>query len=241
MAFKLNRRSSIRPASGAGGLHLGGAPYEGAPESRTPQRVAVAVAVVLHALLFVIALPDSGPRAFEPAQAQKVFAVKAVRFKPPPPARAEPVPKRKAKRIPVPDPTPDDPEPLVREEIRDAPRVEIDGFVDEIFPLPEAPRPSAPPGTMWVEGQVMAPVKQHAPRPGFTEEARQARIQGVVILRVVIDAMGNVGHVKVLKGLPAGLTEAAVEAVRQWRYQPATLHGEKVPVYMNLTVQFSQQ
>ncbi|MCE2559594.1 MAG: energy transducer TonB [Acidobacteria bacterium] len=80
-----------------------------------------------------------------------------------------------------------------------------------------------------------------APRPNYTEEARRARVQGVVILQAVVDAVGNVGYVKVLKGLPEGLTESAVQVVEQWRYEPATLNGEPVPVYINLTVNFSLQ
>jgi len=73
------------------------------------------------------------------------------------------------------------------------------------------------------------------------QSCRQARIQGVVILQAIVDSLGNVGYVKVLKGLPEGLTESAVQVVQEWRYEPATLHGEPVPVYINLTVNFSLQ
>ncbi len=47
--------------------------------------------------------------------------------------------------------------------------------------------------------------------------------------------------VKVLKGLPSGLTEAAVEAVPKWRFEPATLEGNPVAVYYLVTVSFSVQ
>lgn len=62
---------------------------------------------------------------------------------------------------------------------------------------------------------------------------------GVVIVEAVIDEQGNVKDIKVLKGLPKGLDEAAVEAVRSWRFTPATMDGTPVPVYYTLTVSFT--
>ncbi len=241
MAFKLEQRRTTRAKYASGALHLGGSPYGSRRESRTPLRIAVAGAIVFHALLFVISFPRMKPRPLQAAQANRAFVVQAVRFKPPPPAKAKPVPERKTKKIPIPDPTPDEPEPLIREQVFDAPQVEIDGIADVLFDIPAAPEPAGPPGTMWIEGDILPPKKTHAPLPNYTEEARQARIQGVVILQAVVDTVGNVGYVKVLKGLPQGLTESAVQVVQQWRYEPATLHGEPVPVYINLSVNFSLQ
>ena len=89
-----------------------------------------------------------------------------------------------------------------------------------------------------VGGDVEKPVKIHAPRPSYSDEALKAHIQGVVIMQAVIDKNGNVAQTKVLKGLPMGLSEKAVEAVSGWRFEPATQHGEPVEVYYNLTVNF---
>ena len=77
--------------------------------------------------------------------------------------------------------------------------------------------------------------------PIYPEEARQARVQGVVILQTIINALGKVTDIKVLKGLPSGLTEAAVEAVSQWEFRPATLEGKPVAVYYMVTISFSVQ
>ena len=241
MAFKLEQRKTSGSRSAASPLHFGGSPYELEPQSKTPLRVGILVTIAFHALLFLLSFPKAKPRALQAAQAPKTFMVTTVRFKPPPPAKAKPIPKRKARKIPVPDPTPDDPEPLIEEEVFDAPEVDFDGISDLLFEIPPAPAPSGPPGTMWVEGDVLPPKRTFAPRPNYTEEARRARVQGVVILQAVVDAVGNVGYVKVLKGLPEGLTESAVQVVEQWRYEPATLNGEPVPVYINLTVNFSLQ
>ena len=64
-------------------------------------------------------------------------------------------------------------------------------------------------------------------------------VQGVVILEAVVDADGTVRNVKVLKGLPMGLDQSAVEAVLTWRYEPARLEGRAVPVYFTFTISFS--
>jgi protein TonB len=57
-----------------------------------------------------------------------------------------------------------------------------------------------------------------------------------VILEVVIDERGNVIGSRVMKGLPMGLDLAAEEAVRQWRFKPATQYGKPVKVYYTVTV-----
>lgn len=92
-----------------------------------------------------------------------------------------------------------------------------------------------------VGDDVAKPVVIEQPPPDYTEEARRARIQGVVIIEATIDREGRVVDTRVLKGLPLGLSEAAEAAVAKWRYQPATLGGEPVPVVMIVTVNFQLQ
>ena len=62
-----------------------------------------------------------------------------------------------------------------------------------------------------------------------------------MILQAVIDKQGQIGEVEVLRGLPLGLSESAVAAVERWRFEPATLKGKPVRVYLSLTVNFSLQ
>jgi len=76
--------------------------------------------------------------------------------------------------------------------------------------------------------------------PIYPQVAREARRQGVVILEAVIDASGNVTSVSVLRGDPL-LDQAALDAVQQWKFKPATLNGEAIPVVMTVTVQFKLQ
>lgn len=74
--------------------------------------------------------------------------------------------------------------------------------------------------------------------PRYTELARQAHLQGVVVLRAVIDERGNVIDIEVRKRLRFGLDEEAVKAVSQWKFTPALLKGRPVKVFFDLTVVF---
>lgn len=106
----------------------------------------------------------------------------------------------------------------------------------------EAPAPADPAmlraGFQPLPPGATRPVKVHDVKPEYTELAREARLQGVVILQTAIDQEGNVVDVDVLKGLEMGLTEAAVDAVKQWKFEPATMDGEPIPVSYNVTVNY---
>lgn len=207
---------------------------EEAAERRT-RRWSVGIALALHlgfALLFGAfgALPTI---SHEVEREKKVFLVQPTRFEPPPPPRQE-IPERRARRVPIPDPTPDDPEPMVvPEEIEP----EIDLPDSSFLGFPEAP-PVEPAGPVVVGGDVLAPVKIAGPIPRYTEPARVARIEGTVTVQAIVNKRGVVENVQVLKGLPMGLDQAAVDAVERWRFEPATLHGKPVDVYYTLTVRF---
>lgn len=89
-----------------------------------------------------------------------------------------------------------------------------------------------------VGGDVKAPVVLSRVEPYYPESARADRISGIVILEVVVDHSGIVKEAVILKDLPHGLGLAALDAVRQWRFSPATRNGEPVDVIFNLTVNF---
>jgi TonB family protein len=93
-------------------------------------------------------------------------------------------------------------------------------------------------GALRVGGDVKAPVVIHRVNPLYPESARHDGIAGIVILEVVIGKDGLVKDAVVLKGLPDGLSESALTAVKQWQFQPGTLNGEPVDVIFNLTIAF---
>jgi protein TonB len=94
---------------------------------------------------------------------------------------------------------------------------------------------------MRVGGNVTEPIEIHRVKPEYPEAARRARMQGVVILEAIITKYGDVESVRVLRGINPLLDNAAMRAVMQWKYQPATFHGRPIPVYLTATVTFSLQ
>jgi TonB family protein len=84
--------------------------------------------------------------------------------------------------------------------------------------------------------QVLAVVQQV--NPVYPEEARRTRVQGTVSLHAVIGVNGSVKELSVLAGHPS-LTQAAVDAVRQWRYEPYSQNGRAVEVETTVNVIFS--
>ena len=75
-------------------------------------------------------------------------------------------------------------------------------------------------------------------QPRYSGLARQARIQGTVILEAIISRQGSVENLRVIKGHPL-LIQSALEAVRQWRYRPIVLNGVPVEVITRITVRFN--
>ena len=93
---------------------------------------------------------------------------------------------------------------------------------------------------MRLHSGMKTPVKIVDVPPIYPTIARSAHIQGVVILEAVLDAKGRVESVRVLRSMPT-LDQAAVDAVQQWRFTPALLNGQPVPVVMTVTVNFTLQ
>ncbi len=103
--------------------------------------------------------------------------------------------------------------------------------------LPAASLPSEP-QPLEVGGAVKPPRRLVTPLPNYPDAAWAQGITGDVLVRAIIDEHGKVAEIEVLRGLPYGMTEAAIEAIERWRFAPATRNGEAVPVYRNLSVRF---
>ena len=83
------------------------------------------------------------------------------------------------------------------------------------------------------------PVILNQPIPRYTEEARRRGVSGQVTMRVLVGADGEVKQVKVISGLPYGLSEQAVEAVRKMRFKPAMKDGRPVAYWLPVSIEFN--
>jgi TonB family protein len=93
-------------------------------------------------------------------------------------------------------------------------------------------------GLMSVGGGVSAPVVIHSVEPEFTDDARRANYQGSVSIKLIVDSQGNPQDVRLASHLGMGLDEKAIEAVRQYKFRPATYQGHPVSVQIVIDVDF---
>lgn len=83
------------------------------------------------------------------------------------------------------------------------------------------------------------PILLNNPVPRYTEEARKNKIQGTVTARVLIGADGSVKQVKIVRGLPDGLDEQAIQAAYQLRFRAAMKSGQPVAFWKNVLIEFN--
>ena len=113
-------------------------------------------------------------------------------------------------------------------------------------PSVSAPPPPAPPRdrvflqgeTVRVGGDIKEPKKVRHVAPVYPEVAQQARVQGVVILELLLDDSGSVTNAIIMRSVPL-LDQAALDAVRQWQFTPTQVNGVPVNVIMTVTVNFT--
>ena len=103
--------------------------------------------------------------------------------------------------------------------------------------LPPAPKLATPP-RIKQGGTVTAASIINQTRPVYPALAMQARIQGNVVLHAIIDKDGGVAQLEVISGHPL-LVQAALDAVKRWRYRPTLLNEEPVEVDTTITVTFT--
>ena len=103
---------------------------------------------------------------------------------------------------------------------------------------PPPPPPPPPPARVRVGGNVQSANLLTQVKPAYPPLAKQARIQGVVVLEAEISKEGTIDNLKVITGHPL-LIQSAIDAVKQWRYKPTLLNGEPVAVVTTITVNFA--
>jgi TonB family protein len=104
-------------------------------------------------------------------------------------------------------------------------------------PTPSTTEIQKKPPMLRISSNVAHGLLIHQVNPAYPREAHKNHIQGDVILLVIIDKEGNVAKLKPLKGEPL-LTDAAIEAVKQWKYKPFLLNGEPAYVETQIVISF---
>jgi len=89
-----------------------------------------------------------------------------------------------------------------------------------------------------IGGEVSGPVPIFTPEPEFSDEARRAKLQGIVVLEVEVDTNGLAHLIRVREGLGLGLDEKAIDAVRTWRFRPGKRNGKAIAVPATIYVNF---
>jgi protein TonB len=231
------------------------------PDDKRAFRVAMFITLVFHILLFVVRFAAENV-VYVPENKQ-LITLKTLAGPPQLAGGGQPksapkkvtVPKPKPAPMPFPDPTPDDPEPLIEPVPDPAPQI-----VAQIGNELSIGDVSAPPGAgglggsnrgvgtgsggpgdgvYGVGGGVRAPIPIFQPLPLYTEDARKARVEGLVLLQAIVRKDGSVDSFKVIRGLGYGLDESAINTIAtKWRFKPGTLNGQPVDVQANIEVSF---
>lgn len=89
-----------------------------------------------------------------------------------------------------------------------------------------------------LSGESAAPVLIYKVEPEFSEDARKAKLQGVVMLCGEVDTNGRMRNIRIIRPLGLGLEDKAIEAVRQWRFRPAYRDGKPVAAAATIEVNF---
>jgi len=206
-------------------------------------------AIFLSTVLFVVAPP--------PQMEMMMAFVAAPPPPPPPPPPAPPPPEAQPVVKPVPtsgevapveEPKEIAPEPLPRDlgeaELYGVPGGDVGGvvggLVPEIPPPPPPPPPPEPRKPLRIGGQLKEPSLIHRVEPVYPALAIASQMQGIVILEAIVDEEGRVESVRVLRS-PGVFDNAAVEAVRQWRYSPVILNGRPEKFILTVVVSFRLQ
>ena len=93
-------------------------------------------------------------------------------------------------------------------------------------------------GVYTVGGGVTNPVAVFSPEPEYSDEGRRARVQGTVIIQVVVDPTGVIRDPRILQSLGLGLDEQALKVLTRWRFKPGTRDGKPVAVYADIYLGF---
>lgn len=202
------------------------------------------ISVVVHGLLIFSIMPEnSRPKIpLQQTACPPIHIHKGPIFKPPVAPTQKPSVKstRNTRALkPIPAPLPDEPElDLADWQLNLESETEDFRFEDSVF-TDTLPAPPSQEGPVKLRSDIVQPRLIKRVDPAYPELARKARVQGNTAIELVVGTDGLVTDARALSstGLKL-LDEAAVSAVKQWVFTPATLNGRPISVYYNVTIVF---
>ncbi len=213
--------------------------YENDSASPTGFRIGILAAAAIHLTIFSITWPTMArPVAENTNRKPRIYRLRQVVFEPPQPKIEKPRIRisKSARTVPL---APLPLEPTIARQHRDKPEetdVQPKPTVVTVPPFP--PIDETGPTTVRVGSEIAPPRLTHRVEPRYPLAAKKLHLTGAVVLEMLIDTEGRVADVTVLHGQPFGLTESAVEAANQWRFEPSTYKGQPVSILYTLTIQF---
>ncbi len=216
------------------------------PHDTRSLRVAWVIAISVHFGLFTAVWPV-GDRVVEARPRHALVVIRRLPPSPPPERKIERRPvRRDAPLVPIPDPTPDEPEIIIELPDFEPTLTDVADLVFVGIPVPVPPQPApepipepVPEPSVYRGGvDVERPRLVASPQPQYSDLARWARLECTVVLEAMIGVQGRVADLHVVEPCRLGLTDAAVVAVSQWRYEPTLVNGRRVPVSVRVTVRF---
>ena len=224
--------------------------------SRFSGSVPVSIAAHVVALLVLIVIPLVGvlgvPMPFDPIGPVLIMAAPAppLPAEPPPnvvtprtsPAPSESAPVEAPPRILPETPSPPAwaPTSIVADGLPSDFAGGFPGGLSTAVPAPLPAPPQPPPGPVRAAQLPQLPRRIVDAHPVYPDIARSNHIEGTVVLEAVIDTGGRVTQLRVVSSVPL-LDQAALDAVRQWKYTPSMYYGRPVSVLMTITVRFTLQ
>jgi TonB family protein len=86
---------------------------------------------------------------------------------------------------------------------------------------------------------MLPPTVQQKVDPQYTDEARRAKLSGTVVLQAVVRSDGTVDVLRVVRGLPLGLTDSAIQAINEWQFRPGQKDGQNADIALSIEVNFN--
>jgi protein TonB len=215
--------------------------------------VPVSIALHLVALLLCIVIPLTAKIVLPVVSVELPEYVRLAPMPPPPEVAVVRAPSASSTPVPNPDLAPTSAPPSIKPQTNDPPPVGVsigidrDGLPKGLTEGPSigvtapqvlvSPQPRVT-GPVRAADLPIAPRKTVDVRPLYPEVARAARIEGTVVMEAVLDTTGRVTQLRVIQSAPM-LDQAAMDAVRQWRYTPSMYGGHPVSVLMTITIRFT--